>query len=391
MTTDTMLRGSERTVVDIKPFAVHVEEAILEDLRRRLKQTRWPERETVNDRSQGVPLGWLKDLCGYWADQYDWRRCETRLNGWPQYRTEINGLGIHFLHVKSPNEDALPLIMTHGWPGSIVEFLKVIEPLTNPEACGGHPQDAFHLVIPSLPGYGFSDKPQQVGWNVATIADAWAELMRRLGYRQFVAQGGDWGSVITTALAQAAPAGLRAIHLNAVAAFPPEGDAASLSEREAKAVADFQHYLDQGLGYAKVQSTVPQTIGYALADSPAAQAAWIFEKIYEWSDCDSDPWSVFTKDEILDNIMIYWLTNTGASSARLYWQSFAAGEPTPVSVPLAATIFPKEIIRPARRWAERIFTNIIYWNEAERGGHFAALERPETFVEELRTGFRSLR
>lgn len=375
----------------IETFHLNVPEAALTDLRQRLAHTRWPERETVDDREQGVPLVEAQALCTYWRDTYDWRRCEAQLNALGQFRTTIDGIGIHFLHVRSPEPDALPLILTHGWPGSVVEFLKVVKPLTDPRACGGDPKDAFHVVIPSLPGYGFSDRPAERGWSVERTAVAWIELMRRLGYDHYVAQGGDWGSAVTSAMATAKPAELAAIHLNFVIAHPQPDDLASLSDVEQQSLADLKRFTSKGSAYSALQGTRPQTLGYGLTDSPAGQAAWIYEKLGEWSDSGGDPKTVLSYDEILDNIMLYWLPGTAASSARLYWESlrnFAAGS---TDIPVACSIFPKEITRPSRQWAEYKYSNIIYWGEPERGGHFAAFEQPEIFTSEIRNAFRSIR
>jgi epoxide hydrolase len=377
---------------DIRPFRIDVPQADLDDLRDRLRRTRWPEPEPVDDWSQGIPLAYTRDLCGYWLHDYDWRAAEARLNGYPQFRTEIDGVDIHFLHIRSPHQDALPLLMTHGWPGSVVEFGKVIGPLTDPERYGGDAADAFHLICPSLPGYGFSGQPDRPGWGVQKIADAWAELMGRLGYQRYAAQGGDWGSTVTTALAIRHPEPLAGIHLNMVTAFPDRAAlGADLTEREQAALAALAHYNQEDSGYSKQQSTRPQTIGYGLVDSPAALCAWIVEKFWSWTDCDGDPASVLSRDEMLDNIMLYWLPGTGASAARLYWESFRKPLPGPVTVPVGCSIFPKEIFRPSRRWAEQRFPRLHYWNELDRGGHFAAFEQPGLFTGEVRAAFRPLR
>jgi len=377
----------------ITPFQIDIPEADLEDLRRRLRQTRWPEAETVTDWSQGVPLAYLRELCDYWHERYDWRACEASLNKFPQFQTEIDGLGIHFLHVASPEEGALPLVMTHGWPGSVVEFRKVIGPLTDPVAHGGQASDAFHLVCPSLPGYGFSGKPTKPGWGVAHIADAWDELMTRLRYARYGAQGGDWGSGVTAALGLRHADRVAGIHLNMVGVPPDPATMDDLTEQEKSALAAFQHYLDVDSGYSKEQSTKPQTVGYGLVDSPVGLCAWIVEKFWSWTDCDGDPANVLTRDEMLDNIMLYWLPATGASSARLYWESFGKGlaGTGAVGVPVGCSIFPKEIVRASRRWAEKVYPDLRYWGEPAKGGHFAAFEQPELFVQEVRAAFRAFR
>jgi pimeloyl-ACP methyl ester carboxylesterase len=376
----------------IEPFRVAVGDDQLADLRDRLARTRWPEPETVSDWSQGIPLAYVQELCAYWRDRYDWRSREDRMNRFPQFRTELDGLGIHFLHAPSPEPGAMPLVLTHGWPGSVVEFLKVIEPLRDPVSHGGDARDAFHVVCPSLPGYGWSDKPATTGWTVQRIAVAWATLMGRLGYERFFAQGGDWGASVTTSLAEQFPERVAGVHLNMPIAIP-DLSMGEPTERERDAIAAFEHYRRHESGYAKQQSTRPQTLGYGLVDSPAAQAAWIVEKFMTWSDCDGHPEHVFTRDELLDNVMLYWIPATGASSARLYWESHRdlGVKLAPVTVPSAVTIFPKELSRPSRRWAEPRLTDLRSWSEVERGGHFAAFERPETFVAEVRAGFRSMR
>jgi pimeloyl-ACP methyl ester carboxylesterase len=379
---------SERSIT---PFRIAIPDRDLDDLQERLRRTRWPEREPVEDWSQGIPLEYVKDLCRYWLEEYDWRASEARLNTFPQFRTELDGLGIHFLHVRSREPDALPLIITHGWPGSIVEFHKVIGPLTDPAAHGGDPADAFHVVCPSLPGYAWSDKPARTGWGAARIASAWAELMGRLGYDRYAAQGGDWGALVTTYIGQQDVDHVAGIHLNMVVALPDPSTMDHLTEREQASIASFEYYDRWDSGYAKEQGTRPQTLGYGLLDSPAGQCAWIMEKFWAWTDCDGDPANVLTRDEMLDNVMLYWLPGAGASSARLYWQSVTDFNVEPVTVPTGCSIFPKEIFRPSRRWAEKRFTDLRYWNELEKGGHFAAFEQPETFVNELRACFRPLR
>ena len=370
----------------VTPFRIEVPEADLEDLRDRLRRTRWPERETVDDWSQGLPLAYAQEIARYWAEEYDWRTREARLNAVPQFRTTIDGLGIHFLHARSQHDDARPLLMTHGWPGSVAEFQKVIEPLTSPE----DPADAFHVVCPSLPGYGFSDKPAQPGWGVERIATAWAALMDRLGYGRYFAQGGDWGAAVTSALGAQDVEHCAGIHLNMVVARPDQSSPDGLTEAEQAALDALGEHQRWGTGYSTQQSTRPQTLGYGLVDSPAAQAAWIIEKFWAWCDCDGHPENVLTKDEMLDNVMLYWVPRAGASSARLYWESFSRGRRAQVGIPTAASIFPREIFRPSRRWAEKTYTDIRYWNELDKGGHFAAFEQPELFVREVRAGLRGL-
>jgi pimeloyl-ACP methyl ester carboxylesterase len=376
---------------DIRPFRIDIPEADLEDLRRRLGQTRWPDAEPVDDWSQGVPLSYIRDLCEYWLTSYDWRASEASLNCFPQFRTEIDGLDIHFIHARSPHPGALPLVITHGWPGSVVEFRKVIEPLTDPVAEGGDPADAFHVVCPSLPGYGFSGKPSQPGWGTAHIADAWDQLMGRLGYARYGAQGGDWGAQVTTGIAMRHPDHVAGIHLNMPGAQPDPATMSDLTEPEQAALASLKYYRDWDSGYAKQQSTRPQTLGYGLVDSPAGLCAWIVEKFWSWTDSDGDPASVLSRDELLDNVMLYWLPATGASAGRLYWESLRNPLLGPVEVPVGCSIFPKEISRPSRRWAEKHFLDLRYWNELGKGGHFAAFEQPEVFVAEVRKAFRSFR
>jgi pimeloyl-ACP methyl ester carboxylesterase len=375
----------------IAPFRISASDAELDDLRRRLRATRWPERETVDDWTQGIPLAYVREVCSYWAEKYDWRAREARLNRFPQFRTEVDGLGIHFIHARSPHPGALPLVITHGWPGSIVEFHKVIEPLVDPTAHGGSAADAFHVVCPSLPGYAFSDKPAKNGWNVVRTARAWAELMGRLGYSRWVAQGGDWGSIVTTMIGVQAPAGCAGIHLNMPWVAPDPETMNDLTEQEQKCIESFQYYERWDSGYSKEQSTRPQTLGYGLVDSPAGQAAWILEKFWAWTDCQGHPENALTRDELLDNVMLYWLPGAGASSARMYWESFNQPLTDPVALPTGCSIFPREIIRPSRRWAAKRYRNLIHWNELPRGGHFAAFEQPELFVSELRDCFRKLR
>jgi epoxide hydrolase len=376
----------------VTPFTYHAPQSALDDLRQRLAQARWPEREPVADWSQGVPLARLRALADYWRTDYDWRRCEAMLNGFDQYRTEIDGLDIHFLHVRSPHPDALPVLITHGWPGSVIEFFKVIGPLTDPERHGGAAEDAFHVVAPSLPGFGFSGKPAEPGWNAARIAEGWTELMARLGYRRYVAQGGDWGSVVTTEMARQQPPGLAGIHLNMPFVIPDPMPTEALSAEEQRALDRYQRFLTDGFGYFHLQATRPQTIGYALTDSPVGQAAWIYEKFYAWTDNDGDPEDALTRDQMLDVITHYWLTGTAASSARMYLENAdAAGAPPVVEMPVGCSIFPREIVPAPRSWAQRVYPNLFYWNELDRGGHFAAFEEPALFTQELRDCFRSLR
>jgi epoxide hydrolase len=383
---------------EVTPFRIAVPEEALADLRERLVRTRWPEAETVTDWSQGVPLAYLRELCGYWAEGYDWRATERRLNTLPQFRTELDGLGIHFLHVRSPHPQALPLVITHGWPGSVVEFLKVIGPLTDPAAHGGAAADAFHLVCPSLPGYGFSDKPTRPGWGVDRIADAWARLMARLGYGRYGAQGGDWGTSVSTRIGQRDPEHVVGIHLSPPLAPPDPATFDDLTEQERAALASLEHAAEWDSGYSHQHATRPQTVGYGLVDSPAALCGWIVEKFWAWTDHDGQLETVLTRDELLDNLMLYWLPGAGASSARLYWESIrqvdrwisgAAGDT--VTVPTGCSIFPKELQRPSRRWAARRFLDIRWWNELDKGGHFAAFEQPERFVDEVRSFFRLVR
>jgi pimeloyl-ACP methyl ester carboxylesterase len=382
------------TAPPISPFLVSFSDEDLTELRFRLERTRWPEPATVDDWSQGVPLDYLQEICRYWREDYDWRACEARLNALPQFKTEIDGLDIHFLHVRSPQPDAFPVVLTHGWPGSVVEFLDVIGPLTDPVAYGGKAEDALHLVIPSLPGFGFSARPRETGWNRERIADAWAVLMDRLGYEQYGAQGGDWGASISNHLAVRHPSHVAGIHLNMVTAGPPPGKT-DFTDDERRLLAAgakrMEYHLNWENGYVHQQRTRPQTLGYGLTDSPAGQCAWILEKFKAWGDCDGDPVKAFSADRLLDNITVYWLTATATSSARLYWE----GQPAPfnqtVTVPVGGTIFPKEISRPDRHWAELAYPDLRYWNEVDRGGHFAAFEQPDLFVLELRNFFRLVR
>ncbi|MGO9361254.1 MAG: epoxide hydrolase family protein [Xanthobacteraceae bacterium] len=376
----------------IKPFRIAIGDDVLADLRSRLRNTRWPEAELVDDWSQGAPLTWIKEVCHYWAEGYDWRRGEALLNRFAQFTTEIDGLDIHFLHVRSPHPEAMPLIITHGWPGSVVEFQKVIEPLTNPTAHGGDRADAFHVVCPSLPGFGFSAKPTTTGWGVDRIASAWATLMDRLGYARYGAQGGDWGSAVTTSLGAQDAAHCAGIHITLAMATRPQVDGEPTRE-EARALNGIKYYGDWDSGYSKQQSTRPQTLGYGLTDSPSGQAAWILEKFWAWTDCDGHPENILGRDELLDNVMLYWVTASAASSARLYWESFGPKRRIAhtVAIPTGVAVFPKEIVPPVRKWMESSFTDIRRWSEMPKGGHFAAFEQPDLFVGDVRAYFRMLR
>ena len=375
----------------VTPFTLAVPQAQLDDLAARLAATRWPEKETVADLTQGSPLAKVQVLIEHWRTRYDWRACEARLNALGQFKTNIDGLDIHFLHVRSKHPNAMPLIVTHGWPGSVIEFMKVIGPLTDPTAHGGKAEDAFHVIMPSLPGFGFSGKPTQNGWGVPHIAMSWIKLMERLGYTRWVAQGGDWGAAVTTAIGVIKPPACAAIHVNMPLIFPTPEDMADLTPMEASAVAGLQHYQEWDSGYSKQQGTRPQTLGYGLVDSPAGQAAWIYEKMWAWTDNQGNPEDALTMDEMLDNIMLYWLPATGASSGRLYWESFGSFGSQQLDLPVGVSIYPKEIFRSSRRWGERHMSNIIHWNEMPKGGHFAAWEQPVLYVGEIRDCFRKVR
>ena len=385
----------------IRPFNVNVPEKALVDLRQRIAATRWPDREIVTDRSQGAQSAKIQALVRYWGTGYDWRKAEAKLNALPQFVTKIDGLDIHFIHVRSRHPNALPLIMTHGWPGSIFELVKVIGPLTDPTAHGGRAEDAFDLVLPSMPGYGFSGKPQSTGWNPDHIARAWDELMRRLGYERYVSQGGDWGAVISDVMARQAPPGLLGIHVNMPATVPPEiakvlasgGPApAGLSPEEKVAFDGMDALYKKGSGYALMMVTRPQTLGYSLADSPVGLAAWFYDKFADWTYSGGDPEKVLTRDEMLDDITLYWLTNTGTSSAQLYWENNANNfNAVDINIPAAITVFPGEIYRAPRSWAERAYHKLIYFHTVDNGGHFAAWEQPELFATEIRAAFKSLR
>jgi pimeloyl-ACP methyl ester carboxylesterase len=376
----------------ILPYRVEIDDGELAELRNRLHRTRWPEPATVLDWTQGVPLAYLQDLCRYWAEDYDWRRAEASLNGLDQFKTNIDGIGVHFLHVRSQDTGALPLIMTHGWPGSVFEFLETINPLSDPAGCGGDAADSFHLVIPSLPGFGWSEHPRETGWGVERIADAWATLMKRLGYGRYGAQGGDWGAAIAAKLGQRYPDHVAGVHVNMVRATPPPGQN-EFDAAEQAALDTLRRYQDAESGYFKQQSTRPHTLAYGLTDSPAAQCAWILEKFWSWTDCGGDPVAAFGADRLLDNIMAYWLPGTAASSAQLYWENYrqpSAGVGT-VGVPAGVSLFPKDLFTAPRHWVERTYTDLRYWRSVERGGHFAAFEQPALFVEEVQRFFRIVR
>ena len=392
------------TITDIRTFRIDIADEQIDDLRRRIAATRWPSKELVEDRSQGVQLATTKELARYWVEDYDFGRIEARLNALPQFTTEIDGVEVHFIHTRSPHEDALPLIITHGWPGSVIELLDIIGPLTDPTSHGGSADDAFHLVLPSLPGYGLSSEPAEIGWHPGRIAQAWAELIDRLGYTRYVAQGGDQGAAVTDTMARQMPEGLVGIHLNFLrTALSEDRPGPTESDDERAAVEAIATFRETGFGYFLEQATRPQTIGYALLDSPVALAAWMLDhdtdSYYKISHAfvDGEPTGGLTRDHILDNITLYWLTGTGASAARSYWEggrasALAAGKSPPaVSIPVGFTTFPGEIFRAPRSWAEAAYPTLNYFNEVSRGGHFAAWEEPELFAEEMRAAFRSLR
>jgi pimeloyl-ACP methyl ester carboxylesterase len=373
-----------------RPYCVEIDPSAIDDLKQRLTNSRLPEKQTVSDWSQGIPLDIVKEFSDYWRDDYDWFVCQERLNGYPQYLMELDGVDIHFLHIRSTEANARPLLMTHGWPGSVLEFIELVGPLTDPAKYGGDAQDAYHLVLPSIPGYGFSAKPTSADWTTEKIANVWDRLMVNLGYQRYFAQGGDWGGVITASIGAQDLGHCAGIHVNLVVVGAPDKAIMNTpTEQEAKALAQYQKYLQDGSAYAAIQGTRPQTIGYALADSPVGQMAWILEKFHQWSGPDALQNS-FSKDHLLDNISLYWLSNSAASSARLYWHSFAKSDLSEVTVPMGASLFENEIIQPSRRWAEQRFKNIQFWQENEVGGHFAAMEVPELFVKQLRECLRSM-
>lgn len=390
----------------IRPFEFKVPQADIDELRRRISETRWPDQETVKDGSQGIELAKVKELVRYWGREYDWRKAEARLNALPQFITKIDGIDVQFIHVKSRHPNAMPLLLTHGWPGSMLEFIKAIGPLTDPTAYGGNAEDAFDVVIPSIPGYGFSSKPAELGWGPDRTARAWDVLMKRLGYTKYVSQGGDHGSVISDALARQAPDGLLAVHLNMPATIPAElvkpinaGDPApqNLSASEKEAYNSLSMFFGRNAAYGAMMVTRPQTIGYPLADSPSGLAAWIYEKFAQWSDSGGIPERVLSRDEMLDDITLYWLTNTGASASRFYWEnnnnnfSSEAQKTKDIKVPVAISVFPKEIYKAPESWSRQAYPTLYYYHQAEKGGHFAAWEQPQLFTEELRAAFRPFR
>ncbi len=375
----------------IEAFHVRVDDAVLQDLRHRLERTRLPDQIEGTGWEYGIPIDYLRELVEYWRDTYDWREQEARLNSFEHYRTSVDGQGIHFIHARSAQPDALPLLLTHGWPGSVVEFLDVIPRLTDPEAFGGRPGDAFHVIAPSLPGYGFSDPPRSPGWDIQRIAESFVELTGRLDYPRYVAQGGDWGSQVTTRVGALDPEHCAAIHLNMALGIRPQAPE-PLTEEEQADLAAMKHFADEESGYANEQGTKPQTLGVALNDSPAGLLAWIVEKFRAWSDCDGHPENCFTRDQLITNVMVYWVTRTSASSARLYWETkhSASGAPPFVGVPTGVARYPKEVLRWPRSWVERQY-NVVHWAVMDRGGHFPAMEQPDLFVDDLRRYFRTAR
>ncbi|HEU5308161.1 MAG TPA: epoxide hydrolase [Acidimicrobiia bacterium] len=384
---DVLEDGGHCVVSQPRPFTIEWSDAAIVDLRQRLAATRWPERETVDDWSQGVPLSYQREMCEYWAEGYDFADAQARLNRFPQFRHEVDGLGIHFLHQPSRHADAIPLVLTHGWPGTFVEFLDVVDALADPDDL----TDAFHVVVPSLPGYAYSDKPTAPGWNVPRIARAWDTLMRELGYERYGAQGGDWGAMVTTSIGQQCASHVTGIHVNMPLVNFGACDMTDLTEHETTALARVGEHAEWGMGYSAEQSTRPQTLGYGLTDSPAGQCAWILEKFWAWTDHDGHPEQALTKDQMLDNISLYWFTASAASSARLYWESFKHVDMEPVTCPSGVSSFPAEILGVSERWARTRFTDLRWYGAPPRGGHFAAFEQPEVFVDEVRGFFRTVR
>ena len=373
----------------IKKFNIEIPQSKLDDLQQRLTLTRWPEKETPDDWTQGIPLSYMKEIHDYWLNDYDWRKHEKEINKFPQFLSTINELDVHFIHFKSPHKNAKPLIITHGWPGSVVEFFKVIEQLADPKIDGSNAEIAFDVITPSLPGFGFSGKPTKPGFGVEKIADTFSKLMQTLGYEKYFAQGGDWGAAVTTALGTQ-DSNCEAIHLNMAVVSPDIETMDDLTEFEQQALAGFQFYQEWDSGYSKQQSTRPQTLGYGLTDSPIGQAAWILEKFYQWTDCDGHPENAVSRDELLTNVMFYWLTETAASSARLYWESFGEFNGGEVKTPTGVSIYPKEIFKASERWLKKRYTDLRYYNVLDSGGHFAALEKPDLYVNEIRSFFSSL-
>jgi pimeloyl-ACP methyl ester carboxylesterase len=390
----------------IRPFKINVPQTALDDLRKRVQATRWPDKETVNDQSQGPQLAKIQALAQYWGTEYDWRRIEAKLNSLPQFVTKIDGLDIHFIHVRSKHPNALPVLITHGWPGSVLEIVKAIDPLTHPTAHGGRAEDAFDVVIPSMPGYGFSERPTGTGWNPERMGRAWHELMTRLGYNRYVSQGGDWGSVVADTMGRQAPPGLVGIHVNMPATVPSDlmkailaggPPPAGLPAKEKAAFESLSTFFGKNAAYGAIMVTRPQTVGYALSDSPVGLAAWHYDKFAQWTYSGGDPERSLTKDEMLDDITLYWLTNSAVSSARLYWEnnnnnfSAEAQKTADIKVPVAVTVFPGEIYRAPKSWTEKAYPTLSYFNEVDKGGHFAAWEQPQLFAAELRAAFRKLR
>ena len=370
-----------------RPFTIEVPEATLIDLMDRLDRTRWPDRELVSDWTQGIPLSYVQDLCGYWLNTYDWRKTEDRLNSFDNFLITIDGVDIHFICKKSQASKSRPLLITHGWPGSIIEFLNLIDLLVQPQQEG---EETFDVVVPSLPGFGFSGKPREVGWGVDKIADVWVEIMASLGYAKFLVQGGDWGAAVSGSIAANHSESCLGIHTNMPSVGPQRDTLDSLTPQEEEALRGSRFYQDWDSGYSKQQSTRPQTLGYGLVDSPVAQAAWILEKFYQWTDCDGHPENAISRDELLDNVMMYWLSGSGTSSARIYWESFGRGSRKDILIPSGCSIFPKEIFKPSKRWVEAVYKDLRYYNVLEKGGHFAAFENPVQFALELRSCFSQM-